>query len=157
MPGPELLATFSVGHTRFAIDAQRVQEVLKDQPMVPVPRTEPSVRGLVNLRGQVITAIGMAERMRPDAVSSHVPAFSVVVRTNDGPVSLLVDEVGEVIDAAGLEADAPPDTLDPALRRMVSGVHQRDEDLLLVLDVDRATEARSHHTNTNEASETEDN
>jgi purine-binding chemotaxis protein CheW len=143
-----LLATFWVGDTRLAIDAQRVQEVLKDQSMVKVPGTDPSIRGLVNLRGQVIVAIELAVRMEIAMPPGHRPSFSVVVRTPEGPVILLVDRVGEVLDASELDADPAPDTLDEALHALITGVHQREADLLLVLDVDKATAVKAHRDET---------
>ena len=151
----DLLATFWVGGTWLAIDAQRVQEILKDQHMVTVPKTDSSIRGLVNLRGQVIVAIDLAERMSVDRDETMPHHFSVVVCTDEGPVILLVDRVGEVLDASELDADPPPDTLGEALSRLVSGVHQRESDLLLVLDVERATEVRTTSRTDESAKETE--
>jgi purine-binding chemotaxis protein CheW len=139
----KLLATFWVGPAHLAIDAHDVQEVLVNQPMVPVPKTEPSIRGLINLRGQVVTAITLAHRLGIAQPSDHYPTFCVVVRTDDGPVSLLVDSVGGVLNTEDLRCDPPPDTLDEAMQYLVTGVHQLEGDLLLVLDVARATEVRA--------------
>lgn len=144
----KLLATFWVGQAHLAIDAHHVQEVLVNQPMVRVPRTEPSVRGLINLRGQVVTAIGLADRLGIHQAADHNPPFCVVVRTDDGPVSLLVDSVGGVLNTEDLRCDPPPDTLDEAMQYLVTGVHQLEGDLLLVLDVARATEVRAGMTTT---------
>ena len=146
----KLLATFWVGHAHLAIDAHYVQEVLVNQPMVRVPRTEPSIRGLINLRGQVVTAIGLADRLGIHQPEDHYPPFCVVVRTDDGPVSLLVDSVGGVLNTEELRCDPPPDTLDEAMQYLVTGVHQLEGDLLLVLDVARATEVRAG-TNDNQS------
>lgn len=148
----QLLATFWVGETRWAIDALQVQEILMNQPMVPVPRAEPSICGLINLRGQVVTSISLAERMGLGAQRSTEPPFSVVVRTADGPVSLLVDNVGEVLNTSELRLDQPPDTLDERLRELVTGVYQLEDSLLLRLDVVRATEVRAHSGSPEQAS-----
>lgn len=138
-----LLATFRVAGHRLAIDAARVQEILKDLPMVQVPGTDPSIRGLVNLRGQVIVAIGLADRMGSEAPATGRAPYSVVCRSPEGPVILLVDHVGEVLDASDLDPDPAPETLEPVLAGLVEGVHQLESELLLVLDVDEATAVRS--------------
>jgi len=145
--GPKLLATFWVGPAHLAIDAHYVQEVLVNQPMVRVPKTEPSIRGLINLRGQVVTAIDLAHRLGISQPEDRNPPFCVVVRTEDGPVSLLVDSVGGVLSTEDLRCDPPPDTLDEEMQYLVTGVHQLQGDLLLVLDVTRATEVRATNDN----------
>lgn len=139
MGTPRLLATFRVGETWLVIDAGTAQEVLRGQEVYPVPGTEPSVLGLMNLRGQVVTTIDLARRMGLRRQTSLAEAFHVVVRTGEEAVSLIVDDVGQVLDASDLVADPPPDTLHPDLRRLISGVHQQDDVLLMVLDVEAAT------------------
>jgi purine-binding chemotaxis protein CheW len=139
MNAPNLLATFHVGDTQLAIDAAVVQEVLYGQSVFPVPGTERSILGLMNLRGQVVTTIDLGQRMGTDRRTEVDQSFHVVARTQEGPVSLVVDDVGQVFDPSDLLPDPTPDTLDPKLARLVSGVHQREGSLLLVLDVEAAT------------------
>ncbi len=136
---PRLLATFLVGDTWIVIDAGTAREVLRGQQVFPVPGTEPSVLGLMNLRGQVVTTIDLARRLGIQRKKTVEESFHVVVRTDEEAVSLIVDDVGQVLDASGLVADPPPDTLDPGLRRLITGVHQQDGVLLMVLDVKAAT------------------
>ena len=139
MSTPHLLATFYVQDTQLAIDAAAVQEVLYGQRVFPVPGTEPSILGLMNLRGQVVTTIDLAARMGGERTVALEECFHVVARTIEGPVSLVVDNVGPVVDASDLVPDPPPDTMDPRLGDLVSGVHQREGTHLLVLDIEAAT------------------
>lgn len=140
MSAPTLLATFHVGDTQLAIDAAAVQEVLYGQRVFPVPGTEPSILGLMNLRGQVVTTIDLGLRMGTERTTLVEESFHVVARTKEGPVSLVVDNVGQVFDPGDLLPDPTPDTINPKLVQLVSGVHQREGSLLLVLDVEAATE-----------------
>lgn len=140
MSTPEQLCTLRLGPSLLGVDVLRVQEVIRAQPMTGVPRSAALVRGLINLRGQIVTAIDLRTRLglppRPDGV----PPMNVVVRTDDGPVSLLVDEIGDVIEVAEAAFAPAPETLDPAWADAIAGVLKLADDLLLVLDVDRAVE-----------------
>ena len=92
------------------------------------------VRGLINLRGQIVTAfdlhrrLGLAER-RPDFVP-----MNVVVRTEDGPVSFLVDEIGDVVEVSPEQFETPPNTLRGPARLLIQGAYKLPGQLLLVLD-----------------------
>jgi purine-binding chemotaxis protein CheW len=135
-----LYATFVVGDNWFGVDATGVQEVMVAQPRTRVPLAGAEVRGLINLRGQVVIAIDLRRRLgMPDRADDTAP-LEVVVRTEHGPVSLLVDDIGDVLEADDRELAPPPENLTGPLAGLVSGVHPLDDRLLLVLDI-RATAA----------------
>ena len=131
-------STFSVDGLFFGVEVSRVQEVIRYQEMTPVPIAPPAVGGLINLRGQIVTAIDLRQRLglgtRPDG---RLP-MNVVLRTDDGAVSLLVDEIGDVLDVTDETFEAPPETLHGAARELILGAHKLAGRLLLVLDTDRA-------------------
>src|SRR3954454_16474957 len=103
--------TFTVDGHYFGVDVLRVQEVIRAQPMTRVPLAPPVVRGLINLRGQIVTAIDLRRRLgMPDRAADR-PPVNVVVRTDDGAVSLLVDEIGDVIAPPEAAFERPPATL----------------------------------------------
>src|SRR3954453_7113159 len=92
--------SFFLDGLRFGVDVQKVQEVVSYQEMTRVPLAPPTVRGLLNLRGQIVTGIDLRRRLDlPDRPAEHRP-MNVVLRGEDSPVSLLVDEIGEVIEVA---------------------------------------------------------
>ena len=66
--------------------------------------------------------------------------MNIVVRTPDGAVSLLVDEIGDVLEIEAANYERPPDNLDPAARELISGVYKMKNSLLLVLDTEKAVE-----------------
>lgn len=132
------LCTFLVDGLLFGIDVTRVQEVIRHQAMTPVPLAPPVVQGLINLRGQIVTAIDMRRRLdAPDRPADQMP-MNVVVRTDDGAVSLLVDEIGDVVEVQEEQFEAAPETIRGRANELVTGVYKMVEHLLLVLDVDRA-------------------
>ena len=94
----------------------RVQEVLRFQQMTHVPKAPEVIEGLINLRGQIVTAIDMRRRLGlPPRAGDQMPT-NMVVRTDDGAVSLLVDEIGDVLDMDAATYERPPENLDPAAR-----------------------------------------
>ena len=135
--------TFTVGGHLFGIEVENVQEVIRYQPMTRVPLAPPSVGGLINLRGQVITAVDLRHRLEMPARAADELPMNVVVRTDDGAVSLLVDQIGEVVHAAADDFEPPPETLIGATRALIRGAYKLDSQLLLALDVTRAVDTTS--------------
>lgn len=135
-----LYSTFYVDGAHYGVDALDVQEVLRKQPMTRVPLANEDVRGLINLRGQVVIAIDLRRRL---GLPPHDEAGSMnmVVRTEDGPVSLLVDRIGDVLRVDEDVLEPTPETVQPDLRELLLGVFKLDGGLLHVLDVARATAA----------------
>ena len=95
----------------FGVDAQTVQEVIRYQEMTRVPKAPPSVSGLINLRGQIVTAIDLRTRLGLKPRAAGKLPMNVVVRSDDGAVSLLVDQIGDVIEVDADNFETPPDTL----------------------------------------------
>lgn len=136
-----LYATFHVDDAFFGIDATDVQEVIRTQPMTRVPLASEEVSGLINLRGQVVVAIDMRRRLgRPDP-ADDAELLNVIVRTEHGPVSLIVDDIDDVLEASADQLDAPPPTLSSPTRDLVSAVHPLEDRLLLVIDVTKTIDA----------------
>ncbi len=131
-------ATFLLDGLSFGIEVLKVQEVLRQQPTTPVPLAPPMVRGLINLRGQIVTAVDLRTRLGLSPRDGEEPQMNVVVRTADGVVSLLVDAIDDVVEASADDFEAPPETVQARLHHLVRGVYKLPARLLLVLDVDQA-------------------
>ncbi len=136
MSDRQQFATFFLGDSYFGVEVERVQEILRNQEMTPVPLSSPVVRGLINLRGQIVTAIDLRRRLGLAARSEGQPLMNVVVRSSGGGVSLLVDDIGDVVEAEESTFERPPDTLDGDARKMIRGVHKLNERLMHVLDTE---------------------
>ncbi len=129
--------TFSVADLYLAIDVLEVQEVIRYQEMTRVPTAPLVVRGLINLRGQIVTAIDLRRRLDlPPAPNDQRP-MNVVIRTDDGAVSLLVDEIGDVLEFECDKLERPPETVPAAVRELVTGIIVLEDRLLLVFDTAR--------------------
>ena len=133
-------STFFVADLFFGVDVLHVQEVLRSQQMTSVPQAPGVIEGLINLRGQIVTAIDMRRRLGlPQRAGGQAP-MNIVVRTLDGAVSLLVDEIGDVLDMDAATYERPPQNLDPAAKELIRGVYKLKDRLLLVLDEERAVD-----------------
>ncbi|WP_370328267.1 chemotaxis protein CheW [Euzebya sp.] len=130
--------TFSLDGHLFGVEAERVQELLRPQALTPVPTAAPVVAGLMSLRGQIVTALDLRQRLGLAPLEGQRP-MTVVVRREAGTVALLVDAIGAVVDVDPADLEAPPETVAGPGRELILGVHQLPERLLLILDVDAAT------------------
>ncbi len=134
------LATFYVADLFFGVDVLRVQEVLRFQPMTLVPQAPGVIEGLINLRGQIVTAIDLRRRLLLPPRPSDQSPMNIVVRTSDGAVSLLVDEIGDVMEVDKFQYELPPANLAPAAREIIRGVYKLPDKLLLVIDEERTAD-----------------
>ncbi|GAB4010189.1 chemotaxis protein CheW [Nocardioides ultimimeridianus] len=132
--------TFWVDDLFFGVSVAEVQEVLRTQPMTPVPRAAEAVTGLINLRGQIVTAVDLRVRLGLPPRDPETPPMNVIVRSRGEVVSILVDDIGDVIDTAGIEPEPVPSNMPFQLQEVVSGVRPLTDSILLVLDADRAVD-----------------
>src|SRR5215468_10972303 len=133
MAGSKQLCTFYVAGTLFGIPVEQVQEVVRPQPITPVPLAPSVVQGLINLRGQILTAIDLRSRLGLGKAKDAARLMNVVVRTGDSPVSFLVDEIGDVLDVEEDSFEGPPETLQGDMRELIGGAYKLKERLLLAL------------------------
>jgi purine-binding chemotaxis protein CheW len=130
--------TFSLDNLLFGVDLQTVQEVIRELPMTPVPLAPAVVAGIMNLRGQLVTALNLRQQLEMGPGQPGVTPMNVVVRSQDGAVSLLVDQIGDVVEVDEASFERTPETLQGKIRTMILGVHKLDTRLLHVLDVEKA-------------------
>ena len=137
MTGTRQLCTFHVVDGYFGIPVEQVQEVVRPQPITPVPLAPRVVRGLINLRGQILTAIDLRFRLGLGEPGDTANLMNVVVRTDDAPVSFLVDEIGEVLNVDEATFEPPPETLQGRMRELIDGAYKLEGRLLLGLSTQR--------------------
>ncbi len=132
-------ATFFVDNLLFGVEVLRVQEVLRYQEMTSVPRAPDVIEGLINLRGQIVTAIDMRRRLGLTPRGNDQAPMNMVVQSDDGgAVSLLVDEIGDVVKVEESAFENAPENVDPRIRELTTGMYKLKDRLLLVLDTKKA-------------------
>jgi purine-binding chemotaxis protein CheW len=129
------VCTFEIDGGFFGIEVQRVQEVLRHQEMTRVTLAQRIIRGLINLRGQIVMAIDLRRALDlADLGGDH--SMNLVVRAHEGPVSFLVDKIMDVVDVDESTFELPPPNLHPPTKRIVKGSYGCVGNVLLLIDVD---------------------
>ena len=137
MTDSKQFSTFFLNGLFLGVEVLKVQEVIHYQEMTRVPLAPNMIQGLINLRGQIVTAIDLRRRLElPPRPEGQLP-MNVVVRSEDGAVSLLVDEIGDVVEIQDEAYERPPETLKGVARELVTGVYKLKDRLLLILDTER--------------------
>ncbi|MBD2353343.1 chemotaxis protein CheW [Tolypothrix sp. FACHB-123] len=139
------LCTFFLNGLFFGIDVQHVQEVIRPHALTPVPLAPADICGLINLRGQILTVIDLQQRLNmgksamrlPTKLINELPGFYIVVSIAEQVVSLLVDDVGDVLAFSANTFQPPPSTLKGKMRHFLAGAYPLSEGFLLVLDTEK--------------------
>ena len=130
--------TFYLDKLLFGVELKSVQEVIRSLDMTRVPLAPQVVSGLINLRGQIVTAVDLRRRLELEAAPPGSSVMNVVVRSVDGAVSMQVDEIGDVVEVEESTFEPPPETLRPSVRTIILGIHKLNGRLLHVLDIEKA-------------------
>ena len=140
MPSTQQFCTFFIDGHCFGASVGMVKEVIQFQPITRVPLSPDVIVGLMNLRGQIVSVMDLRRRLEfPERPCGQLPV-NVVIQARDCAVSLLVDEIGDVIEVQEDTFEAPPVTLQGFVRDLLRGVYKLPERLLLVLDIERVVD-----------------
>ena len=132
------VCTFTLDDMLFGVDVPVIQEVLRPQAMTRVPLAPSVVKGLINLRGQILTAIDLRERLGFPPAPKGISGMNLVVRLPDETVSFMVDDVGEVLDLSDEQFEEAPQTLHQTISDVTTGIYKLKGRLLLLLNVNAA-------------------
>jgi purine-binding chemotaxis protein CheW len=130
------VATFYIGDKLFGIPIEDVLEINKNVELTHVPLAPVYVEGVINLRGQIVTAINLQKRLgiiKKTNVGEE-KYHNVIVGARNNALSLLVDEIGDVLEIASDIIEPPPDTIKGMDAKYVKNVCKLKNELLVVLD-----------------------
>jgi purine-binding chemotaxis protein CheW len=139
-------STFYVADLFFGIDVLNVQEVLRYQEMTRVPLAPDVIEGLINLRGQIVTAVDLRRRLKVKPRDTGSTPMNIVVRSEEGAVSLLVDEISDVLEVNPASYEPPPQNLPLEQRELIEGLYKLDGRLLLILNTERVLQIQTNGT-----------
>jgi purine-binding chemotaxis protein CheW len=128
-------ATFYIDGRLYGIDVKRVQEVTRPMSVTLMGTAPDFVKGLINLRGQIATAIGLRELfgLKPD---TSCEKMTVVCRVDDVLLSFLVDSIGEVMEVTDSSYEPMPRTVSSGIRTFMHGVYKTPNAILSVIDIE---------------------
>jgi purine-binding chemotaxis protein CheW len=126
--------SFRLGDLLMGIEVDKVQEVLRFHETTPVPLAPPAVCGLINLRGQIVTAIDLRSRAGLEPATANAGSMNIILSEEHGSLSFVVDSVGDVMEVDDEDFETPPETLKGNARRLIRGAYKLESQLLLVID-----------------------
>lgn len=141
----ESYCTFSVCGVTCGVPVTRVRGIVSDQPITPVPLAHWSVRGLINLRGQILSVIDIGGLMGlSPAESTESPGrFHVIAETGAELISLTVDEMGPVVTVQSDQMELPPSNLDSSAAQIIVAAARLPQNVLLLLDLNRVADLQA--------------
>jgi purine-binding chemotaxis protein CheW len=131
----EQFCTFYLDGALYGLNVEQVQEIVRHQEMTPVPLANAVVAGLINLRGQIVSALDLRVRLGLPPRTDGTTATNVLIRHEDESVSLLVDEIGDVVEVPQESFEDAPDSVVGEARALAKGVYKLPDKLLHVLDL----------------------
>lgn len=137
MADEQQFCTFFLDDRFFGVDVEKVQEVIRYLPITPIPLAPPVIYGLINLRGQIVTAVDLRRLLQLTDRAPDRQPMNIVVQSWEGTFSLLVDRIGDVMQVDPACFEHPPDTLDGIARELIQGTYKLQGRLLLTLNVEK--------------------
>ena len=127
---------FVIGSGYYAVPVLAVQEVVKPQVVTPIPLSQDYIRGLINLRGQIVTSLSLRKlfELEDPLDRDHM---NIIIKSKDSLNAFVVDEILDVIDVDPADVVNPPETISPQIRRFLRAVYKTDHQLILLIDLDK--------------------
>jgi len=127
--------TLTVADQLCGVPVLGVRDILGEQVITRIPLAPKEVAGSLNLRGRIVTAIDLRQRLGLPAAPPGAVRMSVVAEQGGELYALLVDQVSEVIRVPASAFERNPPTLPPIWARFSTGIYRLEDRLLVVLDV----------------------
>jgi purine-binding chemotaxis protein CheW len=130
--------TFYLADLYLGIEAERVQEILRLENLTPVPLAPEAVCGLINLRGQIVSAIDLRRQLAVTGTDLPGQRMAIILSNATGAVGFVVDRFGDVVEVSESDFEDPPENLKGRARQMIRGAYKMQDRLLLILNTDNA-------------------
>lgn len=125
---------FKIAGEEYAIPVMQVQEVIKPQMVTPIPLAQEQVRGLINLRGQIVTCLSLRKLFAQDDNFDR-DYMNIIVKGEESLFSLVVDEVTDIIDIDKSALEKTPSTINANLKQYVDKIYKRESGVVILLSI----------------------
>ncbi|VAV92937.1 Positive regulator of CheA protein activity (CheW) [hydrothermal vent metagenome] len=130
--------TFYIDEQAFGIAVDDIREVFHPRAITRVPLAPPEIRGVLNLRGRIVTAIEVRSRLNlPPLEDDNASMMAIGIEVENEAFGLIIDRVGDVLQLSERNCEALPCNMDPIWQQVSSGVYRLEEQLLIILDIQR--------------------
>jgi purine-binding chemotaxis protein CheW len=146
VPGDEIIeyVTATIGGHLFGLPISRVQDVFLPERVTRVPLAGAEIAGLLNLRGRIVTAIDLRRRLGLPESETARARMAIGIEYRGESYGLLIGTIGEVMKLYRSSREDNPVNLDARLAHVSAGMHRLEDNLLVVLDVDRVLDIGAH-------------
>ncbi len=127
---------FKIGEDSFAISVLRVQEIIRSHSLTIIPEAPTHIKGLINLRGQIVTAVSLRTVFKLDEGQS-LNYMNIIVQIGEDLYAIMVDEILDVLEVSDDTYEPTPENIDSKLSEYITGVHKLKDRLLILLDLDK--------------------
>ncbi len=135
----QTFVTFYMGDFLFGISADKIMEINKDLEITPVPLAEDYILGIMNLRGQIVTVMNLAKKIK--LYTDITPKINLIIKNEEEvPVSFVVERIGDILEIPINKLEKTPDRLEGIDKEYIKNVYQLPDRLVLVLDVEKVME-----------------
>jgi purine-binding chemotaxis protein CheW len=131
------LVIFQLGREEFAVEVTQVREIIRMQDITRMPKAPSFVEGIINLRGQIIAVLDLAQRLNLEAAERGSETRIIVVEAGDIKVGMIVDSVSEVMRISEDEVEPSPALAADVEAVYLKGVVKQENRLIILLDLTR--------------------
>jgi purine-binding chemotaxis protein CheW len=140
--GDREFVTVTIGDQLFGMPIDRVHDVFAADQLTRVPLARGEIAGILNLRGRIVTAIDMRRCLDLPAKEDVTNQMAVGIESQGESYGLLIDEVGEVMKLPIAQQESVPVNLDPRWAGVAAGVYRLEDNLMIILDIDRVLDVQ---------------
>lgn len=128
---------FKMDNEHYGIDITNVKSIERMQYFARVPNSPTYVKGVINLRGEVVPVVDL--RLRFELAYREVDSNSriIIVFVNELEIGLLVDSSSEVIEINSEDIDIPPIVKESAADGFIKGIGKKDGNLIILIDIEK--------------------
>ena len=128
--------SFSIGEEEYGLELLRVKEVIRIREITWLPKAPSFVKGIINLRGDVIPIIDLRDKFGLEAKEATAMTRVIVVEVEGRMIGMVVDSASQVVRIPADQIDPPPPMLGGFSQEFITGVGKLDDKLIILLNTD---------------------
>ncbi len=135
------IASFNIGDVLLGIDIALVKEICRPMGMTHIPHVAQCVRGVINLRGEVVTLLDLRQILCLSSKSDPDAQLNLIVQYHGEHVGLCVDHVSDILTLDPTKIEPAPTNIDGIDGRFFRGVYPLKEEIVLVLNLEQVLDS----------------
>jgi purine-binding chemotaxis protein CheW len=129
------LVSFTVGKEEYGVHIEEVQEIVRMPEITRLPQTASFIKGVINLRGNIIPVIDMRDRFKMESIQ-YSEMTRVIVATIEGKlIGMIVDTVSQVLELSSEDIEEAPDIIDGLSKEYIEGIGKINDSMIIILKI----------------------